>query len=88
MAVGLRSSRNHIYISDRIGRRHGANLATHMSATAPAAALRALLSSARSERRCIVMPACHDALSAALIARAGFEVAFMSGYAVNATLVG
>ena len=31
------------------------------------------------------MPACHDALSAALIARAGFEVAFMSGYAVSAT---
>ena len=61
--------------------------ATHMAATAtaPAAALRALLSSARSERRCIVMPACHDALSAALIARAGFEVAFMSGYAVSAT---
>ena len=51
----------------------------------PAAALRALLSSARSERRCLVMPACHDALSAALIARAGFEVAFMSGYAVSAT---
>ena len=51
----------------------------------PAAALRALLSSARSERRCLVMPACHDALSAALIARAGFEVAFISGYAVSAT---
>ena len=53
--------------------------------TTPAARLRALLSSARSERRCVVMPACHDALSAALIARAGFEVAFMSGYAVSAT---
>eukprot|EP00966_Prymnesium_polylepis_P185723 4305069-Prymnesium_polylepis.1 len=33
------------------------------------------------------MPACHDALSAVLIQRAGFKVAFMSGYAVSATLL-
>ena len=30
------------------------------------------------------MPACHDAFSAVLIERAGFQVAFMSGYCVSA----
>ena len=50
----------------------------------PAAKLRALLASAQAERRCLLVPACHDAISAALIARAGFEVAFMSGFAVSA----
>jgi len=32
-----------------------------------------------------VVPSCFDAMSARLIERAGFEVAFMSGYAVSAT---
>jgi 2-methylisocitrate lyase-like PEP mutase family enzyme len=32
-----------------------------------------------------VVPSCFDAMSAKLIERAGFEVAFMSGYAVSAT---
>ena len=33
----------------------------------------------------IIMPCCHDALSARLIERAGFEITFMSGFAVSAT---
>jgi len=32
-----------------------------------------------------IMPGCHDALSAKLLADAGFQVAFMSGFAVAAT---
>ncbi|CAE7195556.1 Dml [Symbiodinium natans] len=51
----------------------------------PAARLRKLLAEARGERRCELIPACHDALSAVLIQRAGFPIAFMSGYAVSAT---
>jgi 2-methylisocitrate lyase-like PEP mutase family enzyme len=35
-----------------------------------------------------VLPSCYDALGAKLIERAGFEVAFMSGYAVSATQLG
>ena len=53
-------------------------------ATSPAAALRVLLNDAKDQRRCLLMPACHDAISAALIARAGFRVGFMSGFAVSA----
>jgi 2-methylisocitrate lyase-like PEP mutase family enzyme len=34
------------------------------------------------------MPGCHDALSAKLIADAGFKLAFMSGFAVSATRLG
>ena len=51
----------------------------------PAEKLRTRLKNARSERRCLTVPACHDAMSAILISRAGFEVAFMSGFAVSAT---
>ena len=53
-----------------------------MSSTipSPAARLRALL--ARPGIR--VMPCCFDALSARLIERAGFELTFMSGFAVSA----
>jgi 2-methylisocitrate lyase-like PEP mutase family enzyme len=47
---------------------------------APAARLRRLL--ARPGLR--VMPCCFDALSAKLIERAGFELTFMSGFAVSA----
>ena len=36
----------------------------------------------------VVVPGCYDALTARLIERAGFEVAFMSGYAVSATKLG
>ena len=32
-----------------------------------------------------IMPCCHDALSARLIERSGFEMTFMSGFAVSAT---
>jgi 2-methylisocitrate lyase-like PEP mutase family enzyme len=35
-----------------------------------------------------VMPACHDGLSAKLVAAAGFKVAFMSGFAVSAARLG
>ena len=38
--------------------------------------------------RCLVFPGVHDALSAKLAARAGFEIAFVSGYAVSATRLG
>ena len=34
------------------------------------------------------MPGCHDAMSARLIDDAGFEVAFMSGFAVSASRIG
>src|SRR5262247_3840614 len=36
----------------------------------------------------LVMPGCHDAISARLIAEAGFEVGFMSGFAVSASRLG
>jgi 2-methylisocitrate lyase-like PEP mutase family enzyme len=35
-----------------------------------------------------IMPGCHDALSAKLVADAGYKVAFMSGFAVSATRLG
>lgn len=47
----------------------------------PTAILRSLLTSGEL----IVMPCCHDALSARLIERAGFKMTFMSGFAVSAT---
>jgi len=50
----------------------------------PAAQLRALLD--RDELH--VMPCCFDALSARLIERAGFELSFMSGFAVSAARLG
>jgi 2-methylisocitrate lyase-like PEP mutase family enzyme len=46
----------------------------------PAQRLRALL----AQPRLHIMPGCFDALSAKLIADSGFEVAFMSGFAVSA----
>lgn len=49
-----------------------------------ATALRQLL----SEDRIHVMPGCHDAMSARLIEAAGFEVGFMSGFAVSAARIG
>jgi 2-methylisocitrate lyase-like PEP mutase family enzyme len=50
----------------------------------PAAKLRALL--ARPGLR--LMPCCFDALSARLVERAGFELTFMSGFAVSAARLG
>ena len=52
--------------------------------SSPAARLRALL--ARPGIR--IMPCCFDALSARLIERAGFELTFMSGFAVSAARAG
>lgn len=48
--------------------------------TSPAAKLRQIL--ARPGIR--IMPGCHDAMSARLIEQAGFEMGFMSGFAVSA----
>jgi 2-methylisocitrate lyase-like PEP mutase family enzyme len=36
----------------------------------------------------LVMPGCHDAMSARLIEQAGFELGFMSGFAVSASRLG
>ena len=47
---------------------------------APAERLRQIL----ARPGLIVMPGCHDAMSARLIEEAGFEVGFMSGFAVSA----
>ena len=53
-------------------------------ATSPAARLRALL----ERPGLLVMPGCHDAMSARLIEEAGFELGFMSGFAVSAARLG
>ena len=50
----------------------------------PAARLRAVLEAPRIA----VVPGCHDALGARLIARAGLPAAFLSGYAVSAARLG
>jgi len=50
----------------------------------PAARLRALL----ARPGLLVMPGCHDAMSARLIGEAGFELGFMSGFAVSAARLG
>ncbi|MGG5885926.1 isocitrate lyase/PEP mutase family protein [Falsiroseomonas sp. HC035] len=50
----------------------------------PAARLRAVLDAPGIA----VVPGCHDALGARLIARAGLPVAFLSGYAVSAARLG
>ena len=36
----------------------------------------------------VVLPGCHDAISARIMERAGFPVAFMSGLAVSAARIG
>src|SRR5437660_12815048 len=51
---------------------------------APAQRLRELISEPKLE----LMPGCHDALSAKLVAAAGHKVAFMSGFAVSAARLG
>jgi len=50
----------------------------------PSQRLRSLL----AEPGLVVVPSCFDALSAKLIERAGFRVAFMSGFAVSAARLG
>src|SRR6186713_3664634 len=50
----------------------------------PAERLRALL----ERPGILVMPGCHDAMSARLIEAAGFEIGFMSGFAVSADRLG
>ena len=50
----------------------------------PADRLRTLL----AEDRLYVTPSCFDALSAKMIERAGFDLAFMSGFAVSAARLG
>src|SRR5436305_5646652 len=50
----------------------------------PADRLRALI----ARPGILVMPGCHDAISARTIEQAGFEVAFMSGFAVSAARLG
>ena len=43
---------------------------------------------ALSERSQLIMPGVYDALSAKIAARAGFEVIFITGYSLSATLLG
>ncbi len=50
----------------------------------PAARLKALL----ARDTILIMPGCHDAMSARLIEAAGFEIGFMSGFAVSADRLG
>lgn len=47
-----------------------------------------ILTDLLSRQQMIIMPCCHDALSARLIERAGFPMTFMSGFAVSATRLG
>lgn len=57
---------------------------TQSGGASPAARLRDLL----DQPGLIIMPCCFDAHSAKLIARAGFPLTFMSGFAVSATRLG
>jgi 2-methylisocitrate lyase-like PEP mutase family enzyme len=50
----------------------------------PGQRLRELLAQPNLE----IMPGCHDAISAKLVAEAGYKVAFMSGFAVSAARLG
>jgi 2-methylisocitrate lyase-like PEP mutase family enzyme len=52
--------------------------------SSPAERLRALL----QRPGLLIMPGCHDAMSARLVEEAGFEVGFMSGFAVSASRLG
>ena len=53
-------------------------------AVTPAQRLRELLAQPNVE----IMPGCYDALSAKLVADAGYKVTFMSGFAVSAARLG
>lgn len=52
--------------------------------SSPAAHLRAIL----NRPGILIMPGCHDAMSARLIEEAGFDIGFMSGFAVAADRLG
>lgn len=52
-----------------------------MSSPSAATALRGLL----ARRNAVAAPGCHDALGALLIAQAGFEAVYLSGYSVSAS---
>lgn len=56
----------------------------HIPHLSPAEKLRQLL----NRPGLLVMPGCHDAISAKLCEQAGFETAFMSGFAVSASRLG
>src|SRR5664280_2630957 len=47
-----------------------------------------ILRKAILERRAVVLPGCHDALSAKIIEACGFEAIQISGYGVAASLLG
>jgi 2,3-dimethylmalate lyase len=47
-----------------------------------------LIRSSLSEKGQLIMPGVYDALSAKIAARAGFEVIFITGYSLSATLLG
>jgi len=55
------------------------------SAPSSSAALRELLG---DKSKCTVLPAVHDGLSARVVGRSGHSAAFLSGYAVSASLLG
>ena len=47
-----------------------------------------LVSAALAEHGQLIMPGVYDALSAKIAARAGFEVIFVTGYSLSATILG
>lgn len=57
---------------------------TSSPSVSPAARLRQRL----RQPGIIIMPGCHDAMSARLVEEAGFDVVFMSGFAVSASRLG
>ena len=64
---------------------HSAQQPSSKLAPSAAANLRAMILDAKARKRCELLPAAHDALTASLISEAGFRIAFMSGFAVSAT---
>lgn len=48
----------------------------------------ALIRQALAQHGQLIMPGVYDALSAKIAARAGFEVTFITGYSLSATLLG
>ena len=65
-------------------RAYDVRMRTTSSADSPVAQLRRRL----QQPDILVMPGCHDAMSARLIQEAGFEIGFMSGFAVSASRLG
>src|SRR6476469_3679862 len=69
---------------DQGGGHRAAAIARKTIALTPAQKLRELLAEPNVE----IMPGCYDALSAKLVADAGYKVTFMSGLAVSAARLG